>query len=172
MIDILPVHSPDERTVLGNLFELYLYDFSTVEALPLGPDGRFSRPDMLQPYWDEPGRHPFLVRLDGAPAGFALVKRGSALAGDPQAMDLAEFFILRCHRRSGIGRQAAMLVWDRFPGRWLVRVLAANTPALAFWERVIALYTQGDFVREPVRQEDHTPPREWLIFRFERKAGP
>ena len=66
--------------MLGNLFELYLYDFSSLEALSMGPDGRFSSPDMLQPYWEEPQRHAFLVRREGITVGFALVKRGSALA--------------------------------------------------------------------------------------------
>ena len=172
MIEVLPALSPSDRTVLGNLFELYLYDFSTVEEMPLGPQGRFSSPEMLQPYWEEPQRHPFLIRRDGAPVGFALVKRGSALAGDLEAMDLAEFFVLRGFRRSGIGRQAASLVWDRFPGRWVVRVLAANTAALAFWESAIDSYTQGGYLRDQIQQSDHTPPRLWIVFRFGRHSLP
>lgn len=110
MIAVVPADSPNDHIVLGNLFELYLYDFSTVEPQMPCPDGRFSSPDMLQAYWEDSQRHAFLVRLDDAPVGFALVKRGSALAGDLEAMDLAEFFVLRSFRRRGFGRQAAVLV--------------------------------------------------------------
>ena len=36
-------------------------------------------------------------------------------------------------------------VWDRFPGRWQVREIAANTPAHAFWREIIGRYTGGRF---------------------------
>ncbi|MEZ4863860.1 MAG: GNAT family N-acetyltransferase [Caldilineaceae bacterium] len=172
MTIVVPAQTPHEQRVLHNLFELYLYDFSTIEPQPIGADGRFSHPEMLAAYWEDPQRYPFLIQQECTPIGFALVKRGSALAGDLEAMDLAEFFILRSFRRSGIGRQAAHQVWDRFPTptRWLVRVLTVNTPALAFWEAAIGPYTQGEYVREQIRQHDYTPPREWVIFRFQRLA--
>ncbi|MEN9939030.1 MAG: hypothetical protein RLZZ387_5609 [Chloroflexota bacterium] len=158
---------PTERALLANLFELYLYDFTAVEPQPIGPDGRFSTPDMLTRYWDEEERHPFLIRAGKSPTGFALVKRGSELAGDLEAMDVAEFFVLRGHRGAGVGRRAAHLLWDAFPGPWVVRVLAANTPALAFWETAISAYTGGSFLRDHAVQADRSPPRAWHIFRFE-----
>lgn len=166
MTTITPVETQHDRMVLGNLFELYLYDFSAIERQPLGADGRFSHPEMLQPYWGEPERHAFLISHNAAPAGFALVKRGSALAGDLEAMDLAEFFVLRGLRRTRVGSQAAQQLFDHFPTRWVVRVLAANPPALAFWEVTIGAYSQGQYVRDQVRQPAD-PPRDWAIFRFE-----
>ena len=165
MTTITPAETKRDRTVLSNLFELYLYDFSAIENEAIGADGRFSRPEMLQPYWDDPQRHAFLIHYGAAPAGFALVKRGSALAGDLEAMDLAEFFVLRGLRRAGVGRQAAQQIFGRFPARWVVRVLGTNAPALAFWEATIGAYSQGQYVRDHVRQPAD-PPRDWAIFRF------
>jgi hypothetical protein len=37
----------EERTIIANLLELYLYDFSPIDGGRIGPDGRFSTPDML-----------------------------------------------------------------------------------------------------------------------------
>ena len=36
-------------------------------------------------------------------------------------LDVAEFFVLRRYRRSGVGRSAAFLIWKHFPGTWTVR---------------------------------------------------
>lgn len=156
-----------DRTVVANLFELYLYDFSTVENSEIGSDGRYSMPDMLAGYWEDPQRHVFVITVDQKLAGFALVKRGSALAGDLTAMDLAEFFILRNYRRVGVGRTAAQAILAHFGDqRWVVRVLAGNPAALAFWEQTIGEYTHGQFTRETLLQAGHEPPRAWVIFRL------
>ena len=158
--------STADRAIVANLLELYLYDFSPIDGGQIGPDGRFSTSDMIASYWEDPQRHPFVIRANDQLAGFALVKRGSALAGDLAAMDLAEFFILRGYRRSGIGSIAARMLVERWPETWVVRVLANHHEALAFWERVIASYTAGRYMCDTVRQADHTPPRDWRIFRF------
>ncbi len=164
-VDIMPATS-DDLPVVANLLELYLHDFSAVEPSDVGPDGRFGYPHLEQ-YWEDPARKAFVVRVDGKLAGCALIKRGSALAGDLEAMDVAEFFVLRAYRRKGVGRAAARAIWDRFPGRWLVRVLKHNPDAVRFWKRAIAHYTDGRFTEELLDQEiSDGPPRRWVIFRF------
>ena len=50
---------------------------------------------------------------------------------------MAEFFIMRKHRRSGIGRRAAAECFNRFPGRWLIHQIPGNEVAAAFWRAVI-----------------------------------
>jgi predicted acetyltransferase len=95
-------------------------------------------------------------------AGFALVTRGSPVTADPEDFDVAEFFILRRYRRSGVGRQAAFLLWDRFPGQWVVRVSEGNRPGLGFWESVIRDYTRAAF-----SEKNHPgSPYGWRIFLF------
>ncbi len=58
---------------------------------------------------------------------------------------MAEFFVVRRHRRSGVGRLAAFLLWDQFPVRWVVRVAEGNDRGQRFWESVIREYTGGAF---------------------------
>ena len=128
-----------DATLLGNLLELYIHDLSAAcPDVVLGPDGRFGYPKLPR-YWSEPDcRFAFLIRVDDHVAGFVLVTRGSPASDDPDALDVAEFFVLRRYRGTGVGRHAAELLWRRLPGRWTVRVSEANTDGLAFWQRVVA----------------------------------
>lgn len=51
--------------------------------------------------------------------------------------DMAEFFVMRKHRRVGVGREAARQVFAMFPGPWQVRQLQGNDAATAFWRSVV-----------------------------------
>ena len=90
-------------------------------------------------------RHASLLTIldDGQPAGFAMILAGDGTPGVDYRM--AEFFIARPSRRRGIGRSAARLILDRFAGRWEVAEDAANHEAIAFWRKVLAGYTRGDY---------------------------
>ncbi len=128
-----------DATLLANLLELYIHDLSGVfPDLTLGPDGRFGY-SRLPLYWSEAERRfAFIIRSGGETAGFVLATRGSPVADDPEVHDVAEFFVLRRHRRAGVGRLAASLLWGRLAGRWTVRVTEANAGGVAFWSRVVA----------------------------------
>ncbi len=136
--------TPDDRARLTALFELYVYDFSDTLGLDVGDDGRFRLPS-LDPYFDDPRCHAFLLRVDDRLAGFALVQQRSRLDGDESVCDVAQFFVLRRYRRHGVGERAARFIFDRFRGRWEVRQEAKNHAATAFWRRAIARYTGGRF---------------------------
>jgi predicted acetyltransferase len=75
---------------------------------------------------------------------------------------LAEFFILKRYRRTGIGLHAAQALFDRFRGRWQLSILARNAPAIAFWRRVL-----GD---RASLQEESGPCRE-LVYAFDTDRG-
>jgi predicted acetyltransferase len=140
----------DERATLVNLLQLYFYDFSEIIEDDDGEvDGRGRFPDYryLDAYFDDPDRFPFLFRVDGRLAGCALVRR-LAGPGDEPSWSMAEFFVLRRYRRRGVGRAAARDLFDRFPGRWEVGELHANTAAIRFWRRVIGEYTGGRYSEE------------------------
>jgi predicted acetyltransferase len=90
----------------------------------------------------------FLVRVDSALAGFVLVRDGAHFAGEG-TRDISEFFILRRHRRRGVGTETARRVFDKFRGKWEVTQLTRNVDAQAFWRRVIATYTGGRYEERP-----------------------
>ena len=77
-----------------------------------------------------------LTRVDGRIGGFVLVSPPFASVL-PNEHAIAEFFVLRKYRRTGIGTAAARRCFRRFPGRWEVPVAHYNRPALAFWRSVL-----------------------------------
>ena len=166
---VLDVATSADATLLSNLLELYIHDLSAAfPSVEMGPDGRFGYRN-LPLYWSEPERRfPFLIRCDGRVAGFALVTRGSPASDDPDVFDVAEFFILRRYRRSGVGRRAAILLWNRFPGRWIVRVSEGNAGALPFWAGVIAEFTVG--AATELKRPGN--PHAWRVFSFESAGSP
>jgi predicted acetyltransferase len=157
---------PEQQSILANLLELYVYDFSEFLELHLGADGRFGY-EQLPLYWKETNRYPFLIKVNGYLAGFVFVHKGSQISGDENVWDMAQFFILHGYRRLGIGKQVAHEIWQRFPGIWEVRVIARNQKAKIFWERAIAEFT-GKAI-EPVSFDK--AGESWHLFSFESKCA-
>ena len=133
-----------DKPVLRRLLELYKYDFSEFTGDDLDEHGLYGY-RYLDHYWTEPERLPFLVRVDGRLAGFALVRRRASAAGAPDELEMAEFFVLLKYRGKLIGHEAANWLFDHIHGRWRVRVLANNLPARAFWASAIGRYSDGRF---------------------------
>lgn len=129
-----------DAAVIQNLLQLYTHDFSehwagTLKG-ELGPDGRFPAYP-LDAYWQRAGWRAFLIKVHDAPAGFALLT-DEARSSQPVAHTFAEFFVVRKHRRQGLGRLAARRLICSGIGQWEVAVARKNLPALAFWRRTIA----------------------------------
>ena len=159
---VLEAATPADAGLLSNLLELYIHDLSATFGVELGPDGRFGYSELPR-YWSEPERRfPFLIRSDARAVGFVLARLGSPLSDDPNIFDVAEFFVARRHRRSGIGRRAALLLWNRLPGTWMVRVSERNSGACVFWRNVIGEFA-GDAAVELVHTAKGHP---WRVFSF------
>ncbi|MDZ4373239.1 MAG: GNAT family N-acetyltransferase [Phenylobacterium sp.] len=137
---------PERRGTLEALFQLYTHDFSETWAGTargeLGEDGRFPDYPYLDRYWTEPGREPYLIRAGGHLAGFVLIN-GYGHSGQPVDFSVAEFFVARKHRRSGVGRRAARAVMAGRPGLWELAVARRNLGAQVFWRGVAAELSAG-----------------------------
>jgi predicted acetyltransferase len=164
-ITLLPAAS--DKPALANLMQLYHYDLSEVNGADVDEHGRFDSA-RLDAYWTTADCHPFLIRVDQQLAGFALVHRQSRLHNPFDGHSIAEFFVMRRYRRQGVGRAAAMLLFDRFPGAWEVSSCADNVPGHVFWRGVVDHYTGGHYAetwlqtptwRGPVESFVAPPPR-------------
>lgn len=132
-----------EAALLANLSQLYVHDMSTFFAgtarLEVGEDGRFLLDPPVDRWLRAPDHVPLLLRWHGQPAGFALVNAHSVV--DPPAdRAIAEFFVVRKYRRSGLGRAAAHAVFSAWPGNWEAAVMRANAGALAFWRSAVTAH--------------------------------
>ena len=90
----------------------------------------------------------YLIAQGAQAVGFALVTRPRVPRRGEAPVDycLSEFFVRQAHRCVGIGRQAAMLIFDRFAGAWEVLEYERNRGSVQFWRRVLSAYTGGEFV--------------------------
>ncbi len=127
--------------LLRNLFEHYVHDMSEWFEIDTKADGSYSYDTSV--VWEN-GYDAYLAKVGDSIAGFALI----GPAADNGALDVHEFFILRRFRRSGCGQIMATLVWNEHRGKWLVRVLEANAPAVRFWRTVISSYSSGSYQEE------------------------
>lgn len=131
---------PSQRETLANLVQLYIHDFSEFlsgdRKLAVQEDGRYSDLLRLDEYWREADRSVWFIRAGGELAGFALINTHSH-CDRPVDFNMGEFFVMRTFRREGVGARAAIDLIAMHPGQWEIAASVRNSPALAFWPRVI-----------------------------------
>jgi predicted acetyltransferase len=72
--------------------------------------------------------------------GFACVRQ---LASQQQVLE--EFYLVPGERGRGLGRAAAVLLFDRYAAAWQVAALQNNSRSQTFWRGLIAAYAGGRF---------------------------
>jgi predicted acetyltransferase len=165
LVELVPA-TQAQKPILENLLQFYMHDFSEVIPLDVDADGKFDYPQ-LELYWTDPGRFPFLASADGRWAGFVFIKQIPQSACEGSIWDMAEFFVLRGHRRRGIGIRLVHLALQQFAGSWQVRVMESNSGACQFWHQAIESFTGASLL--PVRTR--VDGVAWYVFRFESRAG-
>ncbi|MCM2387548.1 GNAT family N-acetyltransferase [Streptomyces albipurpureus] len=145
-VEVVPAAERD-RNVLGNLLQLYLYDFSELRDLDVTPQGRFAY-RFLDHYFREDDREACLFKVSEALAGFSMTRQL-----EDGSREMSEFFVLRRHRRHGLGKAAAQQVLRRHPGHWTLSFDRANQAAAHFWPPLVSHLASG-----PVHSRETTPP--------------
>jgi predicted acetyltransferase len=157
--------SDSDFTVIRNLVPYYVYDISEYTRWDCDTDGRWDGCTELPDYWEKPGHHPYLIRVEDSIAGFALVR---PFPDESQTNEIGDFFVARKYKGLGIGRVSAFRTLDNHPGKWVIRVLEENHGALLFWNNVISEYTRGIFTRD-LDQYDDPYSGSWMMhfYRFD-----
>ena len=130
-----------DRPALARMLELYQHDLSDLWDQELDGQGEYGY--ALDRYWQDSDCHAFVALAAGHCAGFALVDAAVKVGRSGQWMD--QFFVMKKHRRAGVGRAIAMAVFTALPGQWEVGQMTSNLRAQAFWRRVIAEHTEGRY---------------------------
>jgi predicted acetyltransferase len=141
-----------DTPVLRQLYELYCHDFCDFMQSDVGENGMFTDDEFMVGLWPLKNFDAYLVRADGKLAGFVWVMRNRSVFAhgampypDETHNLIDEFFVMRAYRKRGVGRYVAHALFDRYPGVWEVSEIMTNTPAQAFWRRIIGEYTGGNF---------------------------
>ena len=134
----------EQKSVFVQMMELYKYDFSEFSDDDINEYGYFGY-SRIDDYWNEEGRYPFFIRVDEKLAGLVLVRSCCEYNNLADPHNIAEFFVMKKYRRKGVGKAAAVKIFDMFPGGWEVSQWSNNLPARKFWEKVVAEYTNGKY---------------------------
>ncbi|CAG9622757.1 GNAT family N-acetyltransferase [Sutcliffiella rhizosphaerae] len=133
----------DDQETMQHLFQFYIYDFSEFIEVHVEENGRYSDYPYLSNYWTEDDRYPYLIKFNGNIAGFVLVRW---LEEERKShFSIAEFFIMRKYRRTGLGKLVAKDIIRSHKGEWEVFQIEKNKPAQLFWRNVIADFTGGQY---------------------------
>ena len=137
-----------EKNILPNLMQDYLYEFSQISDVELDDTGQFHY-RYLDYYWTEPDRYPFLIRVQGDLVGFVLLRKGTyfplQLDNDQAGRLIAEFFVMKGYHRQGVGTRAALDLFARFPGRWEIAQEPGNHGGQDFWRNLVSDCCGGEF---------------------------
>lgn len=137
-VKIIPI--TDANAPIFDVFEQdYESEFSAITKKEPDDKGRFT----IDADWKSPNNGLFLF-LGEKPAGFAI--RGEIEGSS----DIAEFYILPCYRKKGLGKRLAFAIFDSVPGPWQVRQIPTATNAIHFWRIVIQEYTHGNYVEDQI----------------------
>lgn len=165
-INIIPA-TEDQMPVIQNMARFYAYDLSRscgfyqLYDWSFPENGLYEGPDVSK-YW-QPNCYPFIIRVDEELAGFALVnKTGSIPSID---WNMGEFYIVAKFQGKGIGRQVAFDLFDKFHGQWEVMQMPPNLPAIKFWKRIVAEYSNNQFI-ETTATFPKPEPHENIVLRF------
>jgi predicted acetyltransferase len=142
-------HSPKDRQWIQSVYGEYMDDLSSLNTglFPLMAEDGPREDEIFANWFSNDAAHPLVILKGSAPVGFALVTRPRITAAGEKAADfhMSEFFIRRAHRKVGIGRDAATLIFSRFAGQWEIVEYQRNPGSVAFWRRVLMHYVPGRY---------------------------
>lgn len=153
--------------VIQNMWLYYIYDMGRDCGLMRGwecPATPGFIPDDLRAYFKDPTRKAFLIKIEDQLAGFALLRQLKNLPIN--GWDMCEFFILSKFQGKGVGGQVAHKIWNTYPGYWEVSIIPENKSALAFWRKIISVYTNKNYNEEikTIKYDKNQPQRYFLTF--------
>jgi predicted acetyltransferase len=142
-------HSKKDRQWIQDIYGEYmdaLADLNTGLFSVLGADHPHEQ-EIFANWFANDHSHPLVILKGTEAVGFALVTRPRIpVAGETSPdYNMSEFFVRKQHRRVGIGRDAAKLIFDRFSGEWEIVEYQRNPGAVTFWRRVVSGYSGGRY---------------------------
>ncbi|MFE8699962.1 GNAT family N-acetyltransferase [Cytobacillus sp. FJAT-54145] len=126
---------PEDKTILENLYSLYLHDLSLYSnSIEVSANGSFIYDDMSM-IWNEEGVVPYFIQSGEKLAGFLLLLERPFLKKTSD-YSINDIFILNTYRGKGLGQEVLKTLFDQKKGKYFVVELERNKPAVIFWKKV------------------------------------
>lgn len=141
--------SKKDRQWIRDVYGEYMDALSDLNTglFPVFGSGNSHEDEIFAHWFANDQSHPLIILKGVEPVGFALVTRPRMRAAGEVSADynMSEFFVRKPHRRVGIGRSAATLIFDRFAGEWEIIEYLRNPGAVTFWRNVLSAYNRGKY---------------------------
>jgi predicted acetyltransferase len=144
--------------VLVNLGQLYRHDLSeALRHLP-NPDGTFNN-RRLDRFRLDPTCRAWLIMVAGRLGGFVMTS-----PTEDGGQSIADFFVVRALRRTGVGRAAAHQAIALQPGRWRIGFQDYNPGAREFWSGIATELVGEAWTTYDDAPVEGRPPDSWITF--------
>ena len=136
----------EEKTLLFNLLQKYLYEMSGVYGDDIDAAGNYAY-NYFDAYFTDETRKPLFIIEEGAVAGFVMLNKYSFVGGEPDNM-ISEFCVLPKYRKAHVARRAFELLCREYPGKWELKYSVNNVPAAKLWNEVTKPYSPKKYELE------------------------
>ncbi|MDZ5472178.1 GNAT family N-acetyltransferase [Bacillus sp. 31A1R] len=142
-MELVAVQS-EKKSVLANLLEYYVYEFSPYLHIDVNEEGKYGF-DKVEEYVESEQYSSYFIMVENQYAGFVIVKIEK---DGPFNYSIEQFFVLNRYNGKGIGKKAAIEIFNRYRGKWQITQTETNYHAQAFWRGVIKGYTKNEFIEK------------------------
>jgi predicted acetyltransferase len=129
---------PDQRQLLWNINQKYLYEMTNYYDDPMDEEGNFHY-GYFDEYFSDPKRMAYFIYSDDKLCGFAFINPYSFCGQNPD-YTMAEFTIFPSFRKQHLASEAVKLIFSEYPGSWEIKYNEKNIPAKKFWHKITAPY--------------------------------
>lgn len=135
----------NDKGVIENLLQFYLYDYSDTNKKDINKWGTFEYEYLDTYFEDDLNRMLFFIKLNNIIVGFVMINDFSVLDDGKKVKSISEFFVMKKYRRIGIGSATVREIFKKYPGRWEIRVDKNNKVGLKFWRKNIKLFKKENY---------------------------
>lgn len=124
-----------EKSILRNLYSLYLHDLSKFTSMiEIGADGSFEY-ESLDKFWEVDGLSPYFIKLDDSIIGFILLLERPFLT-KKNDLGINDLFIINKYKGKGVATQAVGKLFEEKRGQYFVMQVIENKRAVSFWKKL------------------------------------
>jgi predicted acetyltransferase len=143
--------SVDEKEILRNLIEKYLYEFSQYDGYDVNDLGLYGY-SYLDIYWTEENRFAYFIKVDNKLAGFFMVNDCKEIKIETD-YTISEFFILHKYRKLGVGTYAVKYIFENLKGKYQLMHHPKNIVSKIFWNNIVKKSTNEKY--EIIKDNDN-----------------
>ena len=137
MIELRKVKA-EERDLLWNINQKYLYEMTNFYDDPMDEDGNYHY-GYFDEYFTDPKRTAYFLYHDDILVGFAFLCPYSNIGQNPD-YTMAEFTIFPIHRKKHYAFDAAKTILSKHPGKWEIKYNEKNLAGKSLWNKVASPY--------------------------------